>query len=103
MKYKLLRERIVEDSGEDLNYIVNTLVAFLYTVRPTSPKKSLWGSFGDIIVENLKVNLEDKGKICPICGKRFIPKRIDQICCGNDCAVELDNQNRRKRRSTNNI
>ena len=97
--YQEIRRRILEETGADINYIVNTLVAYLYTIRPNSQKKTLWASFGDVIVENLKRNLNDKGRVCTICGKRFQPKRVDQICCSSTCAVVQDNQNRAKRRS----
>lgn len=98
-KYKNLRKKVLEESGKDIDYIVNTLVAYLYTVRKTSAKKGLWDSFGDIIIKNLKNNLNQESKICTICGKRFIPKRIDQITCSTECAKVLDNQNRKMRRS----
>lgn len=97
--YQEIRRRILEETGANINYIVNTLVAYLYTIRPNSQKKTLWASFGDVIVENLKRNLNDKGRVCVICGKRFHPKRVDQICCSPTCAVVQDNQNRAKRRS----
>ena len=84
-KFQKMRERIIEESGKDLDYIVNTLVAFLYTQRPTSAKKSLWACFGDIILENIKRNLEGKGQICPICGKRFEPIKSNQVYCSDDC------------------
>lgn len=84
-KYINLRRRILEESGKNIDYIVNTLVAYLYTVRSTSAKKGLWDAFGDVIVENLKRNLEGKGKICQICGKRFIPKTSMQITCSEEC------------------
>lgn len=84
-KYKNLRKKVLEESGEDIDYIVNTLVAYLYTVRKTSAKKGLWDSFGDVILENLKKNLEGKGRICQVCGKRFVQKRATQNYCSTDC------------------
>ena len=98
-KYKNLRRKVLEESGKDIDYIVNTLVAYLYTVRKTSAKKGLWDSFGDVIIQNLKNNLNQESKICKICGKRFVPKRIDQVTCSTECARLLDNQNRKLRRS----
>lgn len=98
-KYKNLRRKVLEESGKDIDYVVNTLVAYLYTVRKTSAKKGLWDSFGDVIIKNLKNNLNQESKICKICGKRFVPKRIDQVTCSAECARSLDNQNRKLRRS----
>ena len=98
-KYKNLRRKVLGESGKDIDYVVNTLVAYLYTVRKTSAKKGLWDSFGDVIIQNLKNNLNQESKICKICGKRFVPKRIDQVTCSAECARLLDNQNRKLRRS----
>ena len=98
-KYKNLRRKVLEESGKNIDYVVNTLVAYLYTVRKTSAKKGLWDSFGDVIIQNLKNNLNQESKICKICGKRFVPKRIDQVTCSVECARLLDNQNRKLRRS----
>lgn len=84
-KYKQIREKIINETQKDLDYIVNTLIAVLYTTRKASAKKTLWACFGDVILENLKKNLNSKGKICQICGKRFEPKRITQNYCSEDC------------------
>lgn len=98
--YQKIREKIIEECNEDINYIVNTLVAYLYTVRQSSQKKTLWACFGDVIVENLKRNIDGNTRVCNICGRRFTPKRIDQTCCSCECAKIQDNQNRAKRRSS---
>ena len=98
-KYKNLRNKVLEKSGKDIDYVVNTLVAYLYTVRKTSAKKGLWDSFGDVIVENLKRNLEGKGKICQICGKRFVPKNSLQNCCSRECYQESDKRASKERYS----
>lgn len=84
-KYKNLRNKVLEESGKDIDYVVNTLIAYLYTVRKTSAKKGLWDAFGDVILENLRKNLEGKGKICQICGKRFLQKRTTQNYCSEEC------------------
>ena len=90
-KYKNLRNKVLEESGKDIDYVVNTLVAYLYTVRKTSAKKGLWDSFGDVILKNLRKNLEGKGKVCQICGKRFTPNKFrpGAVCCSSTCTDEL--------------
>lgn len=101
-KYKQIRNKIIKDSQKDLEYIVNTLVAVLYTSRQNSPKKTLWACFGDVILKNLKQNLNGKGKVCKICGKRFIPHKRNpgSICCSDNCSQLLEiNRKREKRRS----
>ena len=96
--YKKTRDKIVEESGKDIDYIVNTLVAYLYTTRKSSSKKTLWASFGDVILKNIQKNIEGKGKICPICGKRFEPKVHNQVCCSEPCSKEQDIKNKRESR-----
>ena len=87
--YQKIRQKIIDDcKGEDINYIVNTLVSYLYTVRTASQKKTLWACFGDVIIENLKRNLDGKGKICQVCGKRFVSDKVDKIYCSQQCFEE---------------
>ena len=86
--FRFVRDKILEETGEELNFIVNTLVMYLYTVQQNSNKKMLWSSFGDVIVENLKKNV--KGKICPICGKRFEPNNNRQLTCSEECGEKLN-------------
>lgn len=96
-KYHKLKEKVVEESGKNIEYVVNTLVAYLYTIRKTSAKKGLWDAFGDVIVKNLKKNLEEKGRICPVCGKRFEPKVRNQVCCSEPCRVKQNVLKQRER------
>lgn len=98
-KFKKMREKIIEDSGSDIDYIVNTLVAYLYTVRKSSTKKALWACFGDVILENIKNNVEGTGQICPMCGKRFKQTKKGQraICCSEECSHEYKLKNMREK------
>ena len=100
-KYKQIRKKIIDDCDKNLDYIVNTLVAVLYTVRNLSAKKTLWACFGDVIVENLKKNLEGKGKVCQICGKRFMPNKFrpNAVCCSKECIEELNRRQTKERYS----
>ena len=95
---KFVRDKIIEETGCNLDYITNTLVVYFYTIKKNSNKELLWSSFGDVIVENLKKNV--KGKICPICGKRFEPNNNRQLTCSEECSRLLDIQNKRKNRET---
>lgn len=98
-KFKQMRAKIIADSGtDDIDYIVNTLVACLYTVRNTSAKKALWACFGEEILENLKKNLEGKGKICQVCGKRFKPVNFLQLTCSRECYKENNRRNAKERK-----
>lgn len=97
---KMTREKILSESGLDANYAVNSLVAYLYTVKESSNKKLLWDCFGWDIVRNIEKNVEKLGKICPICGKRFKPNVHNQVCCSVECAHTMDVQNKRLARET---
>lgn len=96
--YQYIRDKIIEETGAELDYVVNTLVAYLYTVQKTGTKKMLWACFGDVIVANLKDNVS--GKVCPICGRRFEPKRGNQdVYCSDECYAEGNRQKTRERKS----
>ena len=86
--FRFIREKILEETEAELNYVVNTLVMYLYTVQKDNNKKMLWSSFGDVIVDNLKKNV--KGKICLICGKRFEPNNNRQLTCSEECGEKLN-------------
>ena len=86
--YKKIREKILQ-YGE-INYVVNTLVNYCYTVKVNSNKKILWACFGNILIDNLRNNTKDLGNICPICGKRFKPMNSLQKCCSTECGQELN-------------
>lgn len=89
---KFIRDKILA-TGCNIDYITNSLVAYMYTVKIDSQKKLLWSCFGAEIVENLKVNAPKLGEICPICGKRFKPQfvggsQIEQMYCSQECTEE---------------
>jgi len=83
--FKKIREELLQFGDKD--YIINTLISYSYTVKKTSTKKLLWSCFGKEIVENLKENTKDLGRICKICGKRFIPFHSGDfdLYCSTDC------------------
>ena len=53
MNSSIVINKILE-LNEDKYYIVDVLVEYLYAQKQSSYKTTLWSSFGDIIVENLK-------------------------------------------------
>lgn len=95
--YAFVRDKILVETGSEIDYVVNTLVSYLYTAQKASTKKMLWACFGDVIVANLKANVS--GKVCPICGRRFEPKRGNQdIYCSDECYLEGNRQKSRERK-----
>jgi hypothetical protein len=93
-KYQTIRNDIINKIDENIDYVVNSLVAYAYTVKKGSNKKMLWACFGEEIVQNLKRNVT--GNICPICGKRFEPNVHNQVCCSEECKRKLDYQRKRE-------
>ena len=89
-KYQKIREKILEESGKSIEYVVNTLVSFMYTVRRQSLKKTLWACFGDVILSNIRSNLDSKSKVCAVCGKRFVPhaQAPHTLFCSDKCRNE---------------
>jgi len=55
--------------------VTDVIIEHLYTGSNSSYKTTLWSSFGDIIVENLKHNLSARLKLCEKCGTVFANKR----------------------------
>lgn len=89
--------------GKNKEYVVNTLVTFLYSNRKSSDKKTLWECFGDEIYENIKINTSALGNICPICGKRFKPTdNANTMYCSEKCLRianrEMTKERMRKKR-----
>lgn len=97
-KYRRIAQDIVEYSNEPLDVVVNSLVAYLYTVKKSSNKKMLWACFGWTIVDNLRINTAQLNPICPICGKRFKPRDVCQHYCSEECYKKADNQRRTESR-----
>lgn len=93
--YQCIRKELL--ALGDIDYVVNTLIAYCYTVKINSSKKLLWSCFGDIIVNNLKENTKELGLVCPICGKRFHPANHLQKCCSVECSQQLNVEKQRER------
>ena len=68
--YSDIRE-VLREFGED-QFITDILVSYLYGKANSSHKESLWGAYGDILVENIKSNLASDMFSCDKCGKRVM-------------------------------
>ncbi|MFF2890761.1 hypothetical protein [Paenibacillus sp. NPDC057967] len=82
--YTSIRQQILEVNA-NLNYVVDVLVKYLYVEKASSYKTTLWSSFGDVIVSNLRRNiderLDDGFILCADCGERAELVRQRQIRC----------------------
>lgn len=67
--YKLIRDEHLQVT-DDISYIVDVLIEHLYVQKKSKYKVTLWSSFGDVIVSNLKKNISNNTMQCENCGKR---------------------------------
>ena len=65
--YKDIRNKILA-LNNNINYVVDVLVEYLYKYKNSNYKTTLWSSFGDIIVQNLKFNITMNQTYCEVCG-----------------------------------
>ena len=52
-------------------YVVDVLVRGLFHEHSVRKKSAFWDCFGDVVYDNLMMNLPDKTSVCRGCGKRF--------------------------------
>ncbi len=75
-------------------YIANVLVYYLYKVKNSESKDSLWNSFGKEIIDILKCNME-KTKVCEDCQKRRIERKQGKKFC-DVCATKREKERLKK-------
>lgn len=89
--YTKIRNEILE-VNDDIDYVVNVLIKYLYETKPTSKKLTLWSSFGDVIVNNLNNSIEEKvGSdvvLCERCGERVEKTNGKKRQC-QSCSKEI--------------
>lgn len=77
--YKYIREEILKVCNDPV-YVTDVLVEYLYGYKKSPRISTLWNSFGDVIVSNLKENLAGTA-LCEDCGDRFeITKQRQKKC-----------------------
>jgi hypothetical protein len=85
--YDKIRRVLLEiNSNED--DVVDMLVEYLYTKMPNSKKTTLWECFGEVLLRNLELNLQEAEK-CEDCDTRFRQVRKDKKVC-DDCKKKRD-------------
>ncbi|EES90334.1 conserved hypothetical protein [Clostridium phage D-1873] len=100
--YQDIKNQLLEVYNDEI-YITDVLVKYLYGDKKAKFKTTLWECFGDIIVENLKINIKNKLKNtiqCEKCGKRIIVSnnRV-KYCpkCAKEINIKKTIENRKKR------
>lgn len=63
------------------NFVINTLICYLFNINKSSKKRIFWGSFGDMIYKNIQNNLKVNYVQCEKCGSRFCKEADNQKIC----------------------
>jgi hypothetical protein len=96
--YQTIREDIYA-INDDLKYIVDVLVKYLYKIKKSNYKTTLWSSFGDVIIDNIKMNIKRKlaeGYIqCESCHKLIKAKNNRHKYC-SICWKEIRREQQRE-------
>lgn len=92
--YKVIREEISKVSSDE-EKTVNHLVEYLYNRKNSNFKDTLWWTYGDILLSNIRGNLKDT-KQCESCGERMeIVNNKSKYC--KPCATEINRDKTRER------
>jgi hypothetical protein len=92
--YNNIRKEILE-ANNDIKYVTDILVKYLYKIKDSKWKSTLWHSFGDILLDNIDINLKlHNFIICEKCGTK-VEKTSNKIKYCKECAEEI---NRKKTR-----
>ncbi|TWE06422.1 hypothetical protein FB550_102444 [Neobacillus bataviensis] len=92
--YQYIRDELLK-VNDDPYYVTDVLIEYLYGVKDSKYKDSLWESFGDIIEENLTRNLIE-AKECEDCGDKYRKTKKRQVRC-EGCQKKRDRENSRLR------
>lgn len=93
--YQDIRNQLLQVNF-DASYVTDCLIEYLYNIKKAKNKTTLWECFGDIIVKNLKRNIDDKNIYCDECGDLIEQKANYQKYC-DECAKEIEKKNSKNR------
>ena len=89
--YKYIREEMSKIHSDE-HRIANILVEYLYGRTNSSFKDTLWWTYGDILLYNLKNNLKGT-KQCESCGERIEEYNTKKYC--KQCAEKITREKKR--------
>lgn len=87
---KFIRKEIL-GLCNDVIYVTDVLVKYHYHDKNSKNKRTLWDVFGDIIIENIKSNIDLNTILCDRCGIRVIkeiPNSNIKYC--DECARKIN-------------
>lgn len=97
--YKKIRDQLLEIDS-NVEYATDVLIEYLYVHKKSNFKTTLWECFGDVIVENLKRNMEnnfgDSSIVCESCDRRVEKVKQRQTLCSS--CYETDKKEKAKLR-----
>lgn len=83
--YKYIKNELLKINS-NADYVTDVLVKYLYSVKKSKNKQTIWWSFGDILLKNIKRNVL-KVIECVDCGEIINSPKHKQIRC-NNCQYE---------------
>ena len=90
-----IRNQLLEVEN-DVVYVTDVLLKYLYTENPNRVNTTLWTSFGDVIVQNLKHNIQMDQIYCVECGNLVdFTTNIKKYC--SLCAKNINRKKTRER------
>lgn len=84
---------------KDEKYIVDVLVEYFFNKEETKNKRTLFNTYGKIIYENIRKNINPKVKICENCGVEII-KTNNRIKYCSVCAEEINREKTRNNKKS---
>lgn len=88
---KFIREEIL-NMCSDIIYITDVLVKYHYHDKDSKNKRTLWDVFGNIIVENIKSNIDLNTVLCDRCGERIFKSATKPIKYCERCGEYIQNK-----------
>ncbi|PEJ32283.1 hypothetical protein CN689_14230 [Peribacillus butanolivorans] len=94
--YKYIKQELLKINPNP-TYVTDVLIEYLYGVKDSVYKDTLWLSFGEIIERNLERNLNEAAG-CDHCGSKFRKLRETQVTCSEKCQKVRERENARLRK-----
>ncbi|MFA1510064.1 hypothetical protein ACDN41_12610 [Priestia aryabhattai] len=95
--YRVIKNKIMEHYDDEY-YVTDVLIKHLYAEKKSVYKTTLWECFGDVILHNLKLNMEKELKnttVCECCGARIKKTNGKNMYC-QPCGKEKERESWRK-------
>ncbi|WP_371017403.1 hypothetical protein [Pseudalkalibacillus sp. JSM 102089] len=94
--YVLIRNELLKINPDPM-YVADVLIQYLFGVKDSSFKSTLWESFGEEIEVNLDKNL-DEALECEDCDSKFRKVKRGQVRCESCYEIELKRIDRERKR-----